>query len=433
MSWQSFLLCVGALWIFPTSVHAGSTRQDRILAGIGAADHSNILVAPITQGTLSPMGSVPSSVSAQEVGVGNRAPAVLPSTAVSRALEIISGSRAVLGSLPSSLTGSFAHCQNLFATVCGGQSPKDEELTVGPKTKAFMKNFAASQGIGFNKLSGLLSNVVRHSQNPTYKDLYAKYFAHFAASTPPLGAIFDQAKASLGRAIAKMPVSPSAQEKMEAKLADVSFSTRPNLDRAYEVEEFATMCGPDGMEPTAYARPSEKDIMICPGLVLRALALGGTAELEHYLLHAIGHECTHHIGADILKNQKGQTVGESPFRSEFAATLSCYAHSQNGIDPVAMGGEIAADIGSVKAMAERLQGTSPNEAIKFLRASMGPICGTKADGVHPSDKFRINVLLAQDPEMAEVLGCQVPPSSCALAQHPTGSGKLKKLAEGTPL
>ena len=98
----------------------------------------------------------------------------------------------------------------------------------------------------------------------------------------------------------------------------------------------------------------------------------------------------------------------------FKEALGCYAQNFQGINPVAMGGEIAADIGAAKALVERLRGFSPEEAFSFIKKSVGPLCGSVNDGVHPSDRFRINVILGQDPDIAALLGCSQQGQVCTL-------------------
>lgn len=406
MSWRLVVWGVCALWMVPFSANANSLRiqpesssiehlsPDSKFETLGSGRKNTPLAPPLippAAGGPGATGSLPG-----KAGAG-RAMAEGPSSVRSTLVE-----------------SAAPHCgANLYRSICAGQSPKAEEAVVGPAIKALQRGFAKANGLKFSALQSLFSNGIRHSQNPDFKKLYGKYFDHIRANTPALEGVFEKAKTFLHSAIDKMPLSEASRVAMHQKLSALQGTLSPNLDNPAEVEEWGTSCQPDGMAATAYARPMEKDVMICPGLMIRAIAMGGTQELEHYMLHAIGHECMHHMGADIYTNQAGKVVGESPFRSEFTATLSCYAQNYSGINPVAMGGEIAADIGSAKAMAERLKGSPPETALQFLRASMGPICGTKDDGVHPSDKFRINVILGQDPELAVALGCPVPPQSCS--------------------
>ena len=404
MSWRLVVRGVCVLWLVPFSVNANSSR----IQPENSIEH------------LSPESKI--EVNSGTRNLGPIAPSLIPRSAGGSGVgaKATPAARAVLGgisSVRSALVSAVApHCgPNLYKTLCAGQSPKAEEAVVGPYIKKLQKSFAKSQGIRFGGMQSLFSNGIRHSQKPEFKSLYGKYFEHLKANAPPLEGIFNRAKNFLHSAIDKMPLSDNARNSMHGKLKGLQGTMSPNLDKPEEVEEWGTACQPDGMAATAYARPMEKDVMICPGLMMRALAMGGTEELEHYMLHAIGHECMHHMGADIYTSSGGEVLGESPYRTEFASTLSCYARNFSGIDPVKMGGEIAADVGSGKAMAERLRGSTPEQAIKILRASMGPICGTKDDGTHPSDKFRINVILGQDPELASVLGCPKPAQTCSPA------------------
>ncbi len=306
-------------------------------------------------------------------------------------------------------------CRDLHQSICSAGNVRNEEQQIGNAVRNLVQDFVKRQGISIGTFSSVVSNIVRNPTNPQFKAIYQNFFAHFASQVPAMGGLFESVKNLVAKGVQNMPLSDSTKQQMTARLATIQIKTAPDFNDPADVQGFAEGCGPDGMAPGAFAKFAEKQVVVCPGLIMRALALGGTAELEHHLMHAIGHECTHHIGADIIRNDRGQAIGQSPFRPEFQKALGCYAQNFRDIDPVRMGGEIAADIGAAKALVERLRGYSPEEAFKFIKASVSPLCGSQNDGVHPSNRFRINVVLGQDPDIAALLGCSQQGQVCTLS------------------
>ena len=173
------------------------------------------------------------------------------------------------------------------------------------------------------------------------------------------------------------------------------------------------------MSEGAFAVPLLGEVVLCPGLILSAVAKGGN--MMAHLTHVIGHEIGHHFGNDInpFTNRRGPF---SPLYRDFSA---CMSNRFRGITDQHVG-EGVADFWGIAAVTESIRTMGRLEAFLFVKQSMQPLCGSPNDGLHPSGAFRINVLLGRHKGLRQVLGCRPTPSDkprCTLQGKESGGDK----------
>jgi hypothetical protein len=297
-------------------------------------------------------------------------------------------------------------CRNLNAALCGGRNPVDEERRVFAEGRSIVnavEGYLARDSRN-RPLAVVFANVLR---NPTqFFDQYAAYLGLVARQTGAFDAVAARTLDRVREGIDGTAFSQGTKDAMKSKLADVSLRLVPRADLE-SLRTFVAQCGADGMAPSAFTVPERKEIVVCPGMALRARALGG--DLTSHLMHVIAHEAGHNCGAD--KFPSGE---QSEFRGQFAAFGACLRRRHPSFDPNGMLGEAVADAIGFRAVAKEMASRDPADAFAFLRRTVSPLCGTQGDGVHPSGAFRINVLLGEDPAVLEALGCPVTGGGCPL-------------------
>lgn len=298
-------------------------------------------------------------------------------------------------------------CRNLNAALCGGRNPVDEERRVFAEGRSIVN---AVEGVLLARdsqnrpLAVVFANVLR---NPTqFFGQYAAYLELVARETGALDAVVARTLDRVREGIDGTAFSQSTKDAMKSKLADVSVRMVPRADLE-SLRTFVAQCGADGMAPAAFTVPERKEIIVCPGMALRARALGG--DLTSHLMHVIAHEAGHNCGADTFPSGE-----QSEFRTQFAAFGACLQRRYPSFDRNGMLGEAVADAIGFRAVAKELASRDPADAFAFLRRTVAPLCGTQGDGVHPPGAFRINVLLREDPAVLEALGCPVTDDRCPL-------------------
>lgn len=253
-------------------------------------------------------------------------------------------------------------------------------------------------------LGTVLANVVR---NPArFFGQYAEYLDFVSKESGTFDAVATRTLDRVREAIDGTAFPAAAKEAMKDKLKDVTMTMTPSADLT-SLRTFVAQCGADGMTANAYAVPEKKEIVVCPGMALRAKALG--RDLLPSLMDVLAHECGHHCGAERFPNG-----GQSQFREQYLPYGACLAHRHPEFNAVSMLGESVADAIGFSAVAKELAGKSPGDAFAFLQATASPLCGTQSDGEHPSGAFRINVLLGENPEILQALQCSVPKGLCKL-------------------
>lgn len=295
-------------------------------------------------------------------------------------------------------------CRDFYSAVCGSTNRSDEEKRVEEMYRDAIKTYLAQSGLSFSKFSLVVSNFTRNPQRlgTTFDD----YLAFLGNRAPGFDSAVRETMTNLQTAVESAPFAPERKDVMRSALARVTVRSYPPAGDENARRIFAVQCGPLGLSQGAYSVPQTGEVVICPGMVLRAVATGG--DLSTQLAGVIGHELTHQFGADI--DPRSGTV--SPFRPEFERLGRCLANRRpREFDARGMLGEAVADIMALQAMAPRLKEVGPAAAFSLVRSTISPLCGTQADGVHPSGRFRIEVLLG---DMKELLGCRRSEEACNL-------------------
>lgn len=307
-------------------------------------------------------------------------------------------------------------CDKLGATFCGGVDPKQEQKIVRDNEEraiAALLLTPAGRQLGRGGLQKLAANALRV---PALANLHASLMAALSNQVPGVAQIVADVKTNLKQAI-RANMDPATASEVEGILDETEFVTSPprNANGAVDPDgeqDFTEICGVLGTAPEAASVPkagnrSKGRLYICPGFLLRALALGGIQGLAANLAFSIGHEFVHHFGAD-KKVKEGRVVLDSKFRPKYSRLLDCLRVGEEE------GGETAADwLGGFQQLAERLRGKSPREAFEFVRASVSPLCDSRADGVHPAGGDRIGRMPAS---LLSILGCPAngPPATCTM-------------------
>lgn len=293
-------------------------------------------------------------------------------------------------------------CGNLAKTICGGQSAAEKERLVFAEGRKIVNAYAPRKNEP--ALATVFANVLR---NPgRFFGQYADYLRFVQKEAGAFDQVATKTLSRVRDSIDALPFPPGTKDAMKAKFDGMTLSLVPSANLT-SLRSFVSNCGADGMTPSAYAVPERKEIVVCPGMALRAKALGGS--LLSNLLHVLAHECGHHCGAD-----KFDGGGQSEFRKNFLSFGACLKTRDPSFDPNGMLGEAVADAIGYGAVAKEVAGMSHEAAFAFVKQSSSALCGTQSDGHHPAGEFRLNVLLGENPEILEAIGCDVPRGACAM-------------------
>ncbi|MBI3555815.1 MAG: hypothetical protein HY074_06105 [Deltaproteobacteria bacterium] len=183
-------------------------------------------------------------------------------------------------------------------------------------------------------------------------------------------------------------------------------------------------CGFDGLSNNAFAS-LEKDtpyIVLCPGWLVRAVGAGAdTSENFRNIIQVMSHELGHHIDAGkfpqiytrfmgCLARQHGELLqfGKDWYESLIASLPPEYGKFTKLYKVFRHSREITADFWGAQSVRQYLATLAPNQRLESLQTAWSGICGSQDEGVHPTGRYRIEVLLRSDPEIHRLMGCAQP-------------------------
>ncbi len=313
------------------------------------------------------------------------------------------GSSSRRASAEETATEPAGMCTDLNSSLCSG-SVRQNSLRRASDTKrslvqSFIREARIDGGTFANIMNGILDEPNRFGK------AYAAFTGFLSGKIGnDVKSALSTARSALLASIESQRLSDAAKDAVRERLTSVKFRFAPNFQSGRSLQAFVENCGPDGMGDGAFAIPSEKEVVICPGIIFGGLGKGG--DLISHLTHVIAHEMGHHVGADKVPDS---STGFGVFKPLYKNMEQCYRDSYKGLDQSKMG-EVAADNWGVEALAVQLRGKSPAESLDFLRNALAPLCGTAGSPDHPPGSFRINVTLGRNPRIREILGC-TPPSA----------------------
>ena len=180
-------------------------------------------------------------------------------------------------------------------------------------------------------------------------------------------------------------------------------------------------CGVDGMEVNAFSTTilNQKYVLICPGLLINYGKSVNEQERLSHLLFAIAHEMGHHI-----ENSDAATKVFTPYVSCLVDHYSdgliasesdanfCSKIAKNDNEckikvTVSHSSEMIADQWAIQVLSlyAKTNRYSIAQTDSLLTNNYVKLCGRIDQGVHPSDKFRMESLLRMNPEISDYLSC----------------------------
>ena len=188
-----------------------------------------------------------------------------------------------------------------------------------------------------------------------------------------------------------------------------------------QISRLGASCGLNGLVVNAFATimNNQRYIMICPGMQITMHEIPNMQERINNILFVLIHEMGHHIDNSVTG------IGEKPYVPFLDCIYYNYTSSLVKTYPIAEycktaskelckaevtlshSGELIADLWANKVLAvyARAQQFSIAQTDKYLMSTYGHICGTKDEGIHPSGKFRIGIMLRLTPEISDYLSC----------------------------
>ena len=180
-------------------------------------------------------------------------------------------------------------------------------------------------------------------------------------------------------------------------------------------------CGVDGMEVNAFSTTilNQKYVLICPGLLINYGKNGNEQERLSNILFAITHEIGHHIersdaGAEVFIPYISCIVDHysGGLNRSLSDVSFCSKIARNDKEcriqvTVSHSSELIADQWAIQALAiyARTNRYSVAQTDSLLTNNYIKLCGRTDQGIHPSDKFRMESLLRINPEISDYLSC----------------------------
>lgn len=180
---------------------------------------------------------------------------------------------------------------------------------------------------------------------------------------------------------------------------------------------YATDCGNDGMQQQASTLPAIPNMtpplfFLCPGVLAAQGKVNPQSDaLLVSILQTSAHEMAHHFDSkkfpDLYRNYRSCLI------ENYAGDLAADPLNPQSATPATKVdshlAEITADLWSVRVGAAYLQTLeSASSKTEFLRRAWGGMCNetvARDEGIHPSGRFRIENLLAKDPDVRSLMGC----------------------------
>lgn len=228
---------------------------------------------------------------------------------------------------------------------------------------------------------------------------------------------------------------------MMRRIKDVEVWTTFRMSRHFDASKqlltkqlfFSKFCGTDGMSDNAFAGEDGgvPYIVLCPGWLFRAAAsTEGRQNSFLNLLFVMAHELGHHIDFEYFeqvyddmnscytryhgdKLQYGkhpvdalmstlEKTGNVQYRW-FARSHKVNQHAR----------EITADFWAAQTVTRYLATLSSENRLHALKESFNGLCGIGDAGSHPSDEYRVDLILGGDRGIRKLMNCAVPQKKVA--------------------
>jgi hypothetical protein len=232
-----------------------------------------------------------------------------------------------------------------------------------------------------------------------FKELRDLFQDYLIKNDLPADLGLSQLKANMKEAIAaSSDFSPAMQQKMtaiveETRLIELSdYASGPELPST-DLATFWRGCGKDKLIDNAFSTHASGDrrIVICPGYLIGSIQYAKSNGMPHDLLLAgmtdtLAHEIGHQFDAI--------TPG---FKDAYGSTLLLLEQNQLGLNPGTPAkkymSESTADLWGARTLAVALPAIAdPAVRATVLKENFADLCDAADDKIHPSGRFRIDVI-----------------------------------------
>lgn len=312
--------------------------------------------------------------------------------------------------------GSPGRCESLSTAICSIQ--KTAATTVDSYDQDLINRFTALPPNSTDlQISRAYLQAVTAAENETA--------TRTGISRDDLNSLMGELRTSMISMISSSPIPPERQTEMKDIVSGIRMvnarelvelekqrikSENPQMsDEDVEIDAilgYTETCGTQGMSQNAFYDPPSNTVIFCPGLIQSASEYGRSeAEVLNGLAFTVTHELAHSIDGYIFN---GTPDNIDP--AVYDQMKACYLNETPSLPWIAQQGEIVADYWGSRVLAERLrsQGVLGEETVANLALAMDGMCGLPGDTDHPDTNFRIDNILARDPQIRAQLECDPP-------------------------
>ena len=198
------------------------------------------------------------------------------------------------------------------------------------------------------------------------------------------------------------------------------FLKRTDIGSDY-IAQLGAACGLNGLAVNAFATilNGQRYVLVCPGLQITMHETPKIQDRINNILFVLAHEMGHHI------DNSNNGINEKPYIPFLECMLVNYSNTLVKTKPIkeyckttgkdqcdlevilSHAGELIADMWANKVVAVYARGQqyTVTQTDKFLMSAYGHVCGSTDEGIHPSGKFRIGIMLRLTPEISDYLSC----------------------------
>ncbi len=178
-----------------------------------------------------------------------------------------------------------------------------------------------------------------------------------------------------------------------------------NLKTNMFSQAFMNYCGADGLLDNAFAMKTKEEsyVLICPGWLISNNEASSKKDKLEKIFHVLAHEISHHVDSESFATSYNVLVSHHVISSANELSLTdedsklCKDDEKQcaKLKVSSHLSEIVADYWAQRAISLYLsdRAKTKKDDISFYVSNYMGICDSTDDGIHPSDKFRINQLL----------------------------------------
>lgn len=205
----------------------------------------------------------------------------------------------------------------------------------------------------------------------------------------------------------------------------IEYAERAGLKNGLLAQLFSAHCGIDGLIDNAFATESQGQdyVLICPGwqISLKLNQSEGHNKTFTTILQVLTHEMAHHIDPSRFgENYKTfisciATNHGHALQADLMTKVHCNIRPAEcaGRKAEKHSGEIAADTWAAEVVSAYLRdhALSLQEKEQGISEAFVRLCGSKDEGIHPDDHFRLEHILLNNPTIRKQLECRSAPLS----------------------